>query len=227
MKSRILFLAVLLAMIPVAVFFVDAPCSQFFRGLNMQVFVGKWTPPAEEIASRVPEDIREIFVCIEIFGNKIGVIAMIGLCMLLGRRCHRNWPLMLGSVVGSAVVGHVLKRCIVRVRPFAFDFQNAITESFGGLSVFANSEDITQSFPSGHTVAAVALAVVLAWLYPRKRFVFYGLAAWLMTYRIAIGAHYLSDTLAACFIAVTLTWLGIFIWQRIFGRAWIFEGERE
>ncbi len=220
MKTRLFFLALVLAMIPVAVYFLDKPCSLFFRDLNMQVFMGYWSPPTvEEVVSGVPEDIREVFACIEILGNKIGVFVVILLCATLGGRCWRNLSLLVGSVVGAAGVGYVLKKCIVRDRPFAFDFQKAMTESFGGFSPFKNSVEAAQSFPSGHTIAAAALVTVLAWLYPQQRWTFYGLLAWLMMYRVAIGAHYFSDTLAGLFAGAVVAYVCIL------ARQWV--GRRE
>lgn len=215
----LLVLLLLLAFIPAAVLFLDIPCSVMFRDLNFQVAFGHWSPPAEgegatAAASKVPESIRETFACIEIFGNKIGVFVLILILAFSLEKCWWSLPLMVGGVLSSGVVSQVLKRCIERVRPFAFDLNQPAGDSFTGFELLKNSADMTQSFPSGHTTAAVALAVILAWLYPHRKYVFYGLALWLMMYRVAMGAHYVSDTLAGAFIGASCAYVCIFVWER-------------
>ena len=66
-----------------------------------------------------------------------------------------------------------------------------------------------QSFPSAHTATAAGLAMGLAWLFPRGRWMFSALAALVACQRVVVGAHFPSDTMvgaavgcvvAACFI---------------------------
>src|SRR5207248_2115420 len=58
-----------------------------------------------------------------------------------------------------------------------------------------------QSFPSGHTTAAVAFGLALAAVFPRGRRLFATLTALVALQRIECGAHYLSDTLFAASLA--------------------------
>jgi membrane-associated phospholipid phosphatase len=58
-----------------------------------------------------------------------------------------------------------------------------------------------QSFPSGHTAAAVGLAIGLAWLYPRGRWMFYAFALIAASQRWANRDHFVSDSCAGAAIA--------------------------
>lgn len=58
------------------------------------------------------------------------------------------------------------------------------------------------SFPSSHTSAAVALAVFLAVLYPRARWVWITLVAVVALARVLFGAHYPSDVVAGAALGV-------------------------
>ncbi len=63
------------------------------------------------------------------------------------------------------------------------------------------------SFPSGHATSIMALAVGLAFLMPRLRYVFLMLGFWVGFARIATGAHYPSDVLAGLALGAVFAWL--------------------
>ncbi|WP_020652688.1 phosphatase PAP2 family protein [Massilia niastensis] len=121
----------------------------------------------------------------------------------LYRRGHRYWVLALGSAVpGGMLLNVALKETFERARPH---FEEPIV-SLG-----------TYSFPSGHTMAATVLYGVLACYFARRargwpgRVLPFVLAA-LMIFSVAfsrmyLGAHYLSDVLAAT--AEGCAWLAI------------------
>jgi undecaprenyl-diphosphatase len=69
------------------------------------------------------------------------------------------------------------------------------------------------SFPSGHTVTAFALAVVLSKAYPGGRHVYYALAAFIGISRIYLDSHYASDVFAGGVLGVVL---GSFLYFRFF-----------
>lgn len=100
-------------------------------------------------------------------------------------------PLIAAALGGLAA--ELLKLLLRRERPSAHDgeyFFRAWSErtfSTGGLAL-----------PSGHTLVAFAAAAMLARMYPRARWVFYGFAAGCAFSRVLARAHFLSDvTLAA------------------------------
>ncbi|MEM7174942.1 MAG: phosphatase PAP2 family protein [Chlamydiota bacterium] len=60
------------------------------------------------------------------------------------------------------------------------------------------------SFPSGHTMAAFALAATLALFYPRCSLLFFGAAFCLSLSRVLLLDHYLSDLLGTAALAIII-----------------------
>ncbi|MDO4550926.1 MAG: phosphatase PAP2 family protein [Planctomycetia bacterium] len=216
MKLRIIFFSFILLLIPVTIFWGDKPISLFLKSLEMEVFFGHWNPPATEIDSRIPLTFRELFTCIDILGNTIGVFLFLGLCCMVSKKCYQHFPLLIFGVLGAGAISHIIKKCVVRIRPYAFDFSEKTWHSFDGFSFLQNSGEISQSFPSGHTTLAVAAIIFLTWLFPHGKWCFYTLGLWLILYRIAMGAHYLSDTLAGILVGGIFAYLCIFLWEKFF-----------
>lgn len=121
-----------------------------------------------------------------------------------------NWRLLLVGflipVLGHLPILHGLKFLIGRMRPTA----EAGAFAFRPLSF----EKYADAFPSGHTMTAAVLALLLGIYFPRARWVFY---AWMLVMgleRIVIGMHYLSDVLAAYVLAGVI----VFGCVRLLGR---------
>lgn len=133
-----------------------------------------------------------------------GVLAIAaGVGFWFHRRGHRYWPVALVSAVpGGMLLNVALKHTFERARPH-FD-EPILTLS-------------TYSFPSGHTMAATVLYGLLACYFARRARSWAGraapfAAAALMIGAVAfsrmyLGAHYLSDILAA--LAEGCGWLAV------------------
>jgi len=72
-----------------------------------------------------------------------------------------------------------------------------------------NEDSKTQSFPSGHSGAAFALAGVLAWFYPPLRGLFWFLAGGCAVSRFLDAVHWPSDCLAGAVIGYCSAWLAL------------------
>lgn len=120
---------------------------------------------------------------------------------------RRLWVGFLAPVLSSTLVSHVLKWLIGRGRPRlglgAWHF-----EPLAGA-------DLCDSFPSGHTSAAAAVAILLGIYFPRARWVFYFLAAVVGLERIVTRWHFLSDVLAGYVLGV----LWVYACVRLLGGA--------
>ena len=106
------------------------------------------------------------------------------------------------TLIGSAV----LKPLIGRIRPFE-------ANGFKNLLISAPKD---YSFPSGHTAASFAAALVL---FHRSRKL--GAAAWITALLIAFSrlylyVHYPTDVLAGCLSGAAGIWLGTFLWKTVF-----------
>jgi len=60
------------------------------------------------------------------------------------------------------------------------------------------------SFPSGHTMTAVSIAIVVSYFYPSLEGMLFFLALSIAISRIVLGMHFLSDVLAGVVLGVAL-----------------------
>ncbi len=72
-----------------------------------------------------------------------------------------------------------------------------------------NAKSDTQSFPSGHSAAAFALAGVLVWFYPKLTITFWTLAIGCVVSRYLDAVHWLSDCVAGASIGYIASWLSL------------------
>lgn len=114
---------------------------------------------------------------------------------------RRLWVGFLAPVLLSTLLSHLLKWLIGRGRPRlglgAWHF-----EPLAGA-------DFCDSFPSGHTSAAGAVAVLLGIYFPRARWVFYFCAAMVGLERVVSDWHFLSDVLAGYVLGVLSVCAGV------------------
>jgi membrane-associated phospholipid phosphatase len=103
--------------------------------------------------------------------------------------------IFLGVGVPS-LVATLLKRFIGRGRPENFD-------QFGLLHFIPNWDRFGfQSFPSGHSTTAFALAMVLSFLAPRWTYAVLVFGVLVAASRVILGEHYLSDVTAGAMLGV-------------------------
>ena len=100
----------------------------------------------------------------------------------------------------SVLLTHSLKFAVGRARPHMDQSPSA--------TVPLNTSAKHQSFPSGHTSAAVANAVLLGLYFRRGRVAFWILAAAMGAERMRVEAHFLSDVVAGAGIGVLAVLLG-------------------
>jgi membrane-associated phospholipid phosphatase len=168
---------------------------------------------------------------VEPFGSGFGVLVIAVVMYQLDP--VRRWALarVLAMAWGAGLAADAVKMLIVRIRPHHFNFEGTVADTFGRWLPLMSVGSGRQSFPSAHTATAVALAIALAWLYPRGRWLFASLAVLVAAERMQTGAHYLSDTLCGaalgCVVATAclrsrllVTWFGRlerrlrFLWRR-------------
>lgn len=137
----------------------------------------------------------QVLETIEPFGHAFAVLLVvlaIGACDLTKR-----WalPRMLAAAIGAGIAADVFKLLVWRIRPYHFEFEGTVFSTFRGILPGTSAGSGGQSCPSAHVATAVGFCLALNALFPQGRRFFIGLAGLVALQRIAIGAHYLSDTL--------------------------------
>lgn len=140
-----------------------------------------------------------------------GTITAVVACLLLLFVSYRSSVLMASSLILTTLVNVPLKNLFNAPRPsLYFAGHTRPIYYVPDVEVLANNF----SFPSGHTVCAFTLALVLTYITPRKAFGYlYFLLAVLVAYsRMYMSQHFLEDVTAGSIVAtvVTLLWLAWF-----------------
>lgn len=131
-------------------------------------------------------------------------VAAAGLCFLHPLRWRSAAFMLLAGLAG--LVNSLIKWIAGRTRPFALPqypgeaMPFALQPFRGGLGGLFDQKNL--AFPSGHACMAFAAAAALAILLPRRRWLFYGVAAVVAAERVVENAHYLSDTVGAAAVGV-------------------------
>ena len=135
-----------------------------------------------------------------------------------GRLAAREIATLSGFIfLGVGVPGllaNLMKRLIGRGRPIEFEasgpfaFQNVVNDwNF-------------QSFPSGHTTTAIALAFVVGFLWPRLFAVFLVIGIIVGASRVPVGMHYPTDVFGGLLVGM----LGAYLVRNLFARrGWLFQ----
>ncbi|HEY4200234.1 MAG TPA: phosphatase PAP2 family protein [Devosiaceae bacterium] len=128
------------------------------------------------------------------------------------------WAFIFIGVGAPDLVTNLLKRIIGRGRPEVFAADGVFSLSFWSM------EWDFQSFPSGHTTTAFALAMVIAFLSPRWFWPAVVVAVLVGVSRIGLGVHYASDVVAGAVIGVAGAYLVRLFFAR---RGWAFRMTRD
>jgi lipid A 4'-phosphatase len=129
-------------------------------------------------------------------------LALVAAAALWRRRMGLAWRsgFVFAAVALSGLVVDIAKPVFGRARPKLLFEQNL----FGFTWVGPHAD--RWSFPSGHSATVAALAIALSVIYPRGWPAYAALALAVMTSRIVIDAHYLSDVIAGAYIGLATAW---------------------
>ncbi|HVT89568.1 MAG TPA: phosphatase PAP2 family protein [Tepidisphaeraceae bacterium] len=135
---------------------------------------------------------------------------------------HRtHWRAAVFLLVATLTAGlnEAIKWIAGRARPFKTITGDSPSLTPFELHPFPPFSAKNLSFPSGHAALAFATAASLGILWPRGRWVFYGLATIVAAERVLENAHWLSDAVAAAALGVGgVTLVRYFLWDRKWGK---------
>ncbi len=134
------------------------------------------------------------------------MIALLGVLLIFFKRTRRlGFAIVFAVIIGTILTNVIVKPLTVRVRPY--NTLQAVQDYFGWYTNAGMLSESDYSFPSGHTTAAMELAVVLcichardgkkkiAWIFP--------LTALLVgCSRIYLMVHYATDVIAGVIIGL-------------------------
>jgi len=130
-----------------------------------------------------------------LFGDGITLLCFMAVLYLSA--CSRKRSIALNSFAAYCWVGvlvQIVKYAVHRLRPPAVVPDIHIL----GPALYTNS------FPSGHTAAAFAVATVLASYYPQYRYLLFAIAVLVGYSRIYLGVHFPLDVLFGALSGVAL-----------------------
>jgi membrane-associated phospholipid phosphatase len=142
-----------------------------------------------------PAILGKAFQFAEPFGHGLGVVMIAVLVARLDPRRLCTVPRILLTSLGAGAVADMIKLLVVRVRPRYLAVGLSHGDALSGWLPLTSAGSHGQSFPSGHTAAAMGLAFALSALYPRGKWLFFTLAVFTACQRLDEGSHFPSDVL--------------------------------
>jgi len=138
---------------------------------------------------------RLLFRCISVLGNGIAWYALMAFLLLRDRDAAVLPVLhMVGAGLVSTVVYKWLKKRTLRPRPY---------QTHANIEHFAAPLD-SLSFPSGHTLHAVAFTLIALAYYPALAWLLLPFTLLIAVSRVVLGLHYPSDVLVGALLGAAI-----------------------
>jgi undecaprenyl-diphosphatase len=176
------------------------PASPERRNARLVAGDAGWCLRANRVCAR--GDLRLFFTMVSRLGDGLFWYALMAAMVLLdGRDGLKASAHLAATGVFALLLYKLLKRWTRRPRPFASDVR--IHAWVAPLDEF--------SFPSGHTLHAVAFTLVALAHYPKLAWLLVPFGASVAVSRVVLGLHYPSDVLAATAIGTALAALSLWL----------------
>lgn len=174
-------------------------------------------------------DVRRELEALQQFGQlAVSLVIAATIVVLDRRRARRLLDWAAGALIAMVAVT-VLKGMTGRPRPALHDpwhltgpaglYPTPEGSGYRMESPWLSSYDLA-SLPSRHACFAVLAAVFLTGMYPRLRPVAAGLALVVMSARVVLGAHYMSDVLAGAALGALVGYAACGGWWGVRGVDW-------
>jgi len=145
---------------------------------------------------------RLLFRCVSVLGDGIAWYALMAFLLLRDRNAAVTPVLhMMGVGLVCTASYKWLKACTLRPRPY--QAHSAIEHFAAPLDRF--------SFPSGHTLHAIAFTVIASMHYPGLAWLLVPFTLLIAASRIVLGLHYPSDVVVGALLGATIAALSCLI----------------
>jgi membrane-associated phospholipid phosphatase len=177
----------------------DVPLTRYVRSLNdfqMDHLHNPWLAQLSDVGDQLGRGESLIYV-------SVGLL-VVGYGLKRSVWKSAGWETLLAHAL-SGLINNALKHVIGRARP---KFMHAGNPDFAPLA--GSGWD---SFPSGHSMAAFAVATVLAVKFPKARWPVMLLALAIAVSRMIRGSHYLTDVAGGAMLGVLVGALSAHPWK--------------
>ena len=154
---------------------------------------------AWRVENSLPGDAKVLLEMISMFGHGVATAFAALLIWNLDPPRRKDIPVVIGATLLAGITATLLKVAVQRPRPFYISMVEVDPNGGIGEAVFNNA---LQSFPSGHTATAFALAGALTLLYPRGARMFFCFAILVGIQRVVTQNHFPSDVFAGAIIGI-------------------------
>ena len=151
---------------------------------------------------RLSGELAHLFQAAEHFGTPYGAVLILITLWLTQAPLRSRVSRTFVAAIVAGLLANLVKLCVSRTRPKAFDFDQSIWTSFTGVFRWGAGGSTQQGFPSAHTAFAIAFAVMLGELFPKARRWFLCLGALVALQRVTSLAHFPSDVLAGAAVGL-------------------------
>jgi membrane-associated phospholipid phosphatase len=158
--------------------------------LPVDLGIAQWS-----LLGNCPDVLDKWFSLCEVVAHGLGVAAILATVAILDPGHRFVLPRLIAASFGAGLLANITKLIVARVRPHSFPFDGTVSDTFSHWLPLWNAGSQFQGFPSAHMATAAGLAVGLAWLYPRGRWLFLFLAVSAGGQRVVSGDHFPSDVL--------------------------------
>ncbi len=184
LRAWILPIFAIIVFITISYFYFDIPIALYFHGIEDSLVVS--------IAS-----------VLTYLGEGIYYIVPSLILFLYWRKRNpiygKTALFIFATTASSGIIVNVLKIFFARFRPKMY-----FSEQLYGFDWFHTGASMA-SFPSGHSTTAMGVWFAFALLLPKYRYLLLSIGVLIVSTRIIVTAHYLSDTVAGSLLGVIVT----------------------
>ena len=178
-------------LIILSIMYLDQPIAHFFHGLDPSTSI-----PILNLITKL--GLGGIYLV------PLILLALFFRYVYKNRKWEQRALFLWLCVLFSSIVCVFLKMVLGRARPGLL-----FSDQLYGVYGFHTQADFW-SFPSGHTSTVMSLAFGLCVIFPRYFYAFIALGLFLVSSRVMLTNHYLSDVMAASYLA--LLEVGLLLW---------------